>query len=101
MAMLHNTLSIAPPPCGQMGGEATSLVSTSAAASILGLKRPQFLAVARYLGLKPVRQQKLTAKSRTPANVYSADELALLKALEAHCQVSGPHVVLKHLLDAQ
>jgi hypothetical protein len=78
-----------------------NLIPTFEAASALGLRRPQFLVLARFLGVKPSKQARLTSRSRTPGNLYSPDEIALLKALEAHCQVSGTRAVLKHLLESQ
>ena len=78
-----------------------NLVPTQTAAAALGLKRQQFLSLARFLGVKPMGQQRLGKASRTPANMYSSEDLVLLKALEAHCQVSGTRAVLKHLLESR
>jgi len=101
MEPMHNTLNFSEAPCGLMGPEAEALLPTSEAASALGLRRPQFLVLARFFGVKPSKQAKLTSRSRTPGNLYAPDEIALLKALEAHCQVSGTRAVLRHLLESQ
>jgi len=75
-----------------------NLVPTQTAAAALGLKRQQFLSLARFLGVKPMGQQKLGKASRTPANYYSQRQLQLLRALAAKTRALGVEPVLTDLL---
>ena len=81
-----------------MSSHTINLLPTFEAAAALGLKRQQFLGLARFLGMKPMGQQLLSKASHTPANLYSQRQVQLVKALAAKTQALGVESVLADLL---
>src|SRR5665213_3278234 len=74
-----------------------SLLTTDQAAQKLNLKRQQFQFFCKLLKIAPSARQKLSPSSRTPANFYDTDSLAMLAQFIDVCESHGLRAVMNAL----